>query len=150
MSGTEELQAILDRMDAVAVKTETAARQLAVDLEATAHKTEIVARRLAVDLEKTAAKLALDLEEARLLAAEDRIQISRLILLVQRLTQQGKVTLNGTQRLERTAAHVAQDLADSIERADGADMDKPGASADAAFRSVGETAAEAAAHLEET
>lgn len=88
--------------------------------------------------------LARDLEETRLLAAEDRIQISRLIMLVTRLTAQGASTLDGTNRLERTAAHVAEDLAASIERADEAPSEIPGAGADAALRSPGETAAEAA------
>lgn len=92
--------------------------------------------------------LAIGVEEARKLAAEDRIQIARLIMLVQRLTAQGEVTLGGTLRLEKTAAHVAEDLAASITRADGANMDIPGAGADAALRSAGETAAEAASHEE--
>lgn len=115
-----DLRAITERLDAAARTTEAAARQLAHDLEHT-----------------------------RLLAEEDRIQISRLILLVQRLIQQGQSTLGGTQRLEQTAAHVAQDLAASIVRADEAPTETPGAGADAALRSPGETAAELASHMEE-
>lgn len=117
MSNTEELQHIVERMD-----------------------------RAAQLVDQAAAKLALDLEEARLLAAEDRIQISRLIILVQRLTQQSESTLSGTQRLEATTKHVAEDLAASIVRADEAPTETPGASADAALRSAGETAAQIASH----
>lgn len=117
MSNTEELHAIVERMDAAA-RTSAAA----------------------------AAKLAYDLEAATLLLAEDRVQIARLILLVRRLIDQGEVTLHGTQRLEQTAAHVAQDLAADRVRADDAPADTPGAGADAALRSPGETAAQAATH----
>lgn len=106
---TADLAAIVERLDAAARTTEAAARALAADLE-----------------------------EARQLAAEDRVQIARLILLVRRLTAQGEVMLHGTQRLERTAEHVAADLAASIARADQAPADTPGAGADAALRSAGE------------
>ena len=68
--------------------------------------------------------IASDLEEARRLAAEDRIQITRLIQLNQRLIRAGEV--------------VAENLAASIGRADEADADTPGAGADAALRSAGE------------
>lgn len=94
-----------------------------------------------------AKKLAIEVEDARLLAEQDRVQISRLIMLVNRLIDQGEVTLHGTQRLEKTAVHVAQDLAASIVRADKAPAETPGAGADAALRSPGETAAEVASHL---
>lgn len=114
------------------------------DLQDVVHMLSNAARTTAA----AAKQLALDLEETRLLAAEDRIQISRLILLVQRLIAQGELTLHGTQRLENTAVHVAQDLAASIVRADDAPTDTPGASADAALRSPGETAAQVAAHEE--
>jgi hypothetical protein len=113
----DALQQIIDRMDTAARTTEEVARQLAADLAA-----------------------------SRELSEEDRRQISRLILLTQRLTAQGDLTLHGTQRLERTTEHVAEDLAASILRADGADMSTPGAGADAALRSAGETAAEVASH----
>ncbi len=66
-------------------------------------------------------------------------------MLVRRLIAQGEITLHGTQRLESTAAHVAQDLAASIIRADAAPLTMPGAGADAALRSPGQTAAEVAA-----
>lgn len=102
---TAELQALVDRLDAAASKAEAAAKQLAVELE-----------------------------ESRRLAEEDRVQVARLILLVQRLTAQGEFTLHGTQRLERAAASVASDLAASVGRADEAE-DTPGAAADAALRS---------------
>ncbi len=110
MSDTDDLRCIIERLDAAAKMTAGAAAQLASELEVT-----------------------------RLLAAEDRVQMSRLILLVQRLTQQG-------QSAEMTAAHVAQDLADSNVRADEAPSETPGAGADAAMRSAGETAAEVASH----
>lgn len=113
----EALQAIIVRMDTAARATEEVAQQLAANLEA-----------------------------AKELASEDRRQISRLILLTQRLIEQGESTLHGTERLEQTTAHVAEDLAASIGRADRADADTPGAGADAALRSAGETAAEAASH----
>lgn len=118
-NNAEELQSIVERLDAAARKTENAAQHLAVDLA-----------------------------ESQRLAEEDRVQISRLILLVQRLTAQGEVTLSGTRRLEIGAAHVAEDLAASIVRADAAPAVLPGAGADAALRSPGETAAEVAAHAD--
>ncbi len=121
MSDTDDLRCIIRQLD-LAAKNATAAAQTAVD---------------------AAVKLALDVEDVRLLAAEDRVQISRLILLMQRLAQ-------GTDRLEQTAAHVAEDLAASINRADHAPAETPGAGADAALRSPGETAAEVASHLDET
>lgn len=110
-------------------------KQIVLLMEAAARETTIVAR-----------KLAFDLEEARLLAVEDRVQISRLILLIQRLTQQSADNKAGTDRLEQTAVHVAEDLAASIVRADHAPAETPGAGADAALRSPGETAAQVASH----
>lgn len=77
-------------------------------------------------------------EDVALQAAEDRVQISRLILLTGRL-------LESTGRLEDTTHFVAEDLAASVVRADGADAETPGAGADAALRSAGQTAAEVAA-----
>lgn len=100
----------------------------------------------ATETAKVAMLLGQELEQDRLLAAEDRVQISRLILLMQRLTEQGNGNSEGMARLEQTAQHVAEDLAASIVRADGADVQTPGAGADAALRSPGETAAEAASH----
>lgn len=113
----DDMRAIIERMDAAARATEEVARQL-----------------------------ALNLERANVLANEDRRQISRLILLTRRLTEQGEATLHGTERLELTTEHVAQDLAASIFRADCADARTPGAGADAALRSPGETAAQVAGH----
>lgn len=137
MTEPENLQKIIERLDATILKMEAAAVRLVLDRDVLAQTTMTAARALAIAVEET-----------RLLAAEDRIQISRLILLVQRLTQQGEDTLTVTQRLEQTAAHVAQDLAASIVRADRAPADEAGAGADAALRSPGETAAQVAAHDE--
>lgn len=93
---------------------------------------------------KVAVQLAHDLEEAKELASEDRRQIARLILLTKRLTEQGEDTLHKTESLQETAVHVAEDLAASIERADEAPADLPGAGADAALRSPGPTSAQIA------
>ncbi len=138
MTETENLQKIIDRLDATIHKMEAAAVRLVLDRDILAQATVSAAQSLAIAVEET-----------RLLAAEDRIQISRLILLVQRLTQQGESTQAAAERLEQTAAHVAQDLAASINRADHAPVETPGAGADAALRSPGETAAEVAAHGEQ-
>lgn len=116
-----------------------ALKRIIEQLDAAARQTERVARQLAINLEMA-------LEQS----TEDRRQISRLILLTQRLTAQGEMTMHGTERLERGAAHVAEDLAASITRADEADIRTPGAGADAALRSPGETAAETARHLRES
>lgn len=99
MTDSEDLHAIIDRLDAAAAKAEDAAERLADEAEA-----------------------------VWLLAAEDRIQIARLILLVGRLTRQAG-------RLEAGAAVVAEDLAASTGRADDAG-DVPGVAADAALRSA--------------
>lgn len=112
------------------------------DLEILAARMDSAAR-LTVE---SARRLAVDLEETRMLAAEDRVQIARLIILVKRLTEMGDETRAATGRLERTTEHVAEDLAASIQRADEAPAETPGAGADAALRSPGETAAQAAAH----
>ncbi len=86
---------------------------------------------------EAAEKLAIELELARELAAQDRVQITRLIVLMQRLS-------TSVDRLEQTSKHVASDLAASISRADQAPTEVPGAGADAALRS-GQTAAEVSA-----
>lgn len=91
-------------------------------------------------------KLAVELETQRDLAAQDRAQIARLIVLVQRLLDALLLNSAGVLRLEQTSVHVAEDLAHSIGRADLAPIDIPGAGADAALRSPGETAAEAFRH----
>jgi hypothetical protein len=139
MTEAENLQTIITRLDTTIQKMEAAALRLVLDRDVLAGSTRSAAMSLATAVEET-----------RLLAAEDRIQISRLILLVQRLTQQGEDALAGTQRLEKTANRVAQDLAADRVRADEAPP-IPGAGADAALRSPGpgETAAEVAAHDEE-
>lgn len=90
----------------------------------------------AARLEAATTKITACLEEARLEAEQDRIQIARLILLTQRLLEQGSVTLHGTQRMERAAEAVASDLAASVERADRSDTATPGSGADAALRSA--------------
>lgn len=90
---------------------------------------------------EVARQLAVDLEVARKLAAADRVQISRLLVLVGRLLEAVQSNSEGTLRLEHTAANVAEDLAASITRADEAPSETPGAGADAALRSPG-TAAE--------
>lgn len=100
---------------------------------------------------EAASKLSLEMQLQRELAVADRAQISRLIVLAQRLLENVDKAALGTDRLEKTAEHVAEDLAASIGRADAADADTPGAGADAALRSAGETAAQHAAdaHIEE-
>lgn len=108
MSNTEELQHIVSRLDE--------------------------ASRLTVE---SAKNLAIEVELARELAAQDRVQVARLIVLMHRLTE-------AIERLEQTSHHVAKDLAASILRADEAPTDIPGAGADAALRSE-HTAAEMAA-----
>lgn len=108
MSNTDELKGIVSRMDEVSRLNVNSAKQLAFDLEV-----------------------------ARELAAQDRVQVTRLIVLMQRL-------LEVAGRLEQTSHHVAEDLAASVQRADEAPSEIPGAGADAALRSE-HTAAEVAA-----
>lgn len=91
-------------------------------------------------LQTTAAQLNAALEDARRLAAEDRVQISRLILLTRRLLEATGLNAEGIERLETTAHFVAEDLAASIQRADAAPSETPGAGADAALRSAVEGA----------
>lgn len=93
--------------------------------------------------------LAVELDVQRDLAAQDRVQIARLIVLVQRLLNSATLNAAGVGRLEQTSVHVAEDLAADRARADAAPLDVPGAGADAALRSPGETAAEAACHADE-
>ena len=99
MSNLEELKCIVDRLDKASFLISESAKNLAVESELT-----------------------------RELAVQDRVQITRLIVLMQRLTE-------AVDRLEQTSHHVASDLAASITRADEAPTDIPGASADAALRS---------------
>lgn len=115
MTATDDLHAICDRLD----KAASTAVQVAE-------------------------KLAEELAVQRDLAATDRVQIARLIVLVQRLLDSAKLNAEGVERLEQTSAHVAEDLAASIVRADEAPVETPGAGADAALRSPGLTAAEIA------
>lgn len=84
----------------------------------------------------TAKSLAVELETQRELAAQDRVQLARALVLLQRLI--GSVDLNalGTERLEQGAQFVAADLAARERRADDAPP-IPGAGADAALRSRG-------------
>lgn len=108
MSDTEELRHIVSRIDE--------------------------ASRLNIE---SAKQLSLEAELARELAAQDRVQVARLIVLMKRL-------LDVADRLEQTSHHVAEDLAASVQRADQAPSEIPGAGADAALRSE-HTAAEVAA-----
>ncbi len=87
--------------------------------------------------------LKVQVEATRMLAIQDREQLSRLLLHLDRLTvkvdtgdiERGKI-LSGNDRIEAAAAVVASDLAESYERADAVPPGKiPGEAADAASRS---------------
>ena len=71
---------------------------------------------------------------ARLLVAQDRARILRLIAAVESLTAMAEAGQLSNQRVEAAAAVVAADLQSSHERADAVEGE-PGESADAASRS---------------
>lgn len=91
------------------------------DLKPVLDRLDAVLDRLDAQQKRTEAR-AEALEIANELLAEDRRQISRVIVLLRRV-------IEGSE-------HVAADLAASIARADGGSLDTPGASADAALRSA--------------
>lgn len=109
------------------------------------------------DLSEKLDRILTELHDAReerhvqaVLAQADRVQISRLIVLLGRVLKAAGHTGEAVDRLEQTAMFVAEDLAASIVRADQADRSVAGAGADAALRSAGETAAQVAAAEEDT
>ena len=72
---------------------------------------------------------------ARLLVAQDRARILRLIATVESLTAMAEEGRLSNQRSEAAAAAVAADLQLSHDRADAVESGEPGESADAASRS---------------
>lgn len=72
---------------------------------------------------------------ARLLVAQDRARILRLIASVERLTSMAEAGRRSNRRIEDAAAVVAADLQLSHDRADATKGDVPGEAADAAMKS---------------
>lgn len=78
--------------------------------------------------------LAVNVEAARQLAAQDRAQIANLVVLLETVSAKQRESIKTVDRLEAGGRLVAQNLDEAQTRAEQVEGGEPGAAADAAVR----------------